>query len=488
MLDAKTRGWVVVETADLRVRSDTRPDRAVELAAHYQRMHDAIAEHELPCGFDRLTAPLEVTLFEQSGEPSFHRPPQTNLLGLQAQIVVHSVDRRDSVGFFTHELTHRLLAVCFPTATTWLHEGMAEFYQTARLHADTLELGFPPYVIMPGSHWVGPVQIGQTEFNGERITVLPDSLMPSVEALRGMSRLEFYAADLSQKLIHYAGAWALVHLLKHGDLSLSPLYIRYIEALHAGKGESAAWRASFGDVDIPGRYEIYLTEHQYARVRSMHIPEPEGLVARPMSKGDAALMLAQLELWNDDKGAKRAEAYIDFASEQDATRLAALLLRAAFLQTRGDEAAALASVQQALEHESDHPDALAAMLQLHMSEAAVAQGISEQIDDWLRTLERNATSAYHFAVAAWWATYVIGDVPRGAALAKRAIALDGTNFMAYVNLGDAAASLGQLDRALEAYVAALALSRYHLGEVRQHLEARVSAIRAELGDPEPAPN
>ncbi len=213
----------------------------------------------------------------------------------------------------------------------------------------------------------------------------------------------------------------------------------------------------------------------------MHIPKPEGLVARPMSKGDAALMLAQLEPWNDDKGAKRAEAYIDFASEQDSTRLAALLLRGAFLETRGDEAAALASVQQALERESDNLDALAAMLQLHMSDAAVAEGISEPIDDWLGTLERNATSAYHFAVAAWWTTYVRGDVPRGAALAKRAIELDGTNFMAYVNWGDAAASLGQLDRALEAYLAALALSRHQVGEARQHLEARVWRFARSLG-------
>ncbi len=75
MLDAKTRGWVVVETADLRVRSDARPSRAVELAADYQRMHDAIAEHELPCGFDRLTAPVEVTLFQQTGDMSLHRQP-----------------------------------------------------------------------------------------------------------------------------------------------------------------------------------------------------------------------------------------------------------------------------------------------------------------------------------------------------------------------------------------------------------------------------
>jgi len=486
MLDAKTRGWVVVETADLRVRSDARPARAVELAVRYQRMHDAIAEHELPCGFDRLTAPLEVTLYEQSGEQSFHRPPQTSFLGLQAQIVVHTAARSESLGLFTHELTHRLLAVCFPTATIWLHEGMAGFYQTARLHEDTLELGFPLYVFMPRSHWAGPIEIYQTEVNGEQVPVLADSIVLGAQELRAMTQSEFYAADPTQRFIHYAGAWALVHLLKLGDLSLSPPFVRYLEALHAGTEEAAAWEAAFGDRDIEARYAAYLKEDPFARVRTMNVPEPEGLVARPMPSGEAALMLAQLENWEDDKGAKRAEAYIDFAADQASTWDDAMLLRGAFLNARGDRAGAQRSMEQALERDGANPDALAAMLQLQISDDVRVEGISGQAARWLRRLEHSATSSYHFAVAAWWRTYALRDVQGGVALAERAIELDGTNIMAYVNLADGAAFMGQTQRALGAYLAALALSRYRGGEAREYLEGRVSATREELEGAGPA--
>ncbi len=485
MLDAKTRGWVVVETADLRVRSDARPARAVELAAQYQRMHDAIAEHELPCGFDRLTAPIDVTLFEQSGDMSFHQPPQTTLLGLQAQIVVHTAARNASPALFSHELTHRLLSVCFPTATVWFHEGMAGFYQTARLHGDTLELGFPPFVLPPRSHWSGSPQAYRTEINGEPVTVLPEAGVPGAEALRAMSPTEFYADDELAKLLNYAGAWALVHLLKLGDLSLSPRFIRYLEALHAGKEEGAAWHASFGDRDIAGRYKAYLSENWSARVRTMHVSEPKGLAARPMSRGEAALMLAQLERWDDKRGAKRAQAYIDFAGEQDSTRLAALLFRGAFLKTLGDEAGARASVEQALQRDGANPDALAAMLQFHISDAATTEPISERLDSVLQALQRNARSSYHFAVAAWWQTYVLHDVPTGISLAKRAVELDGTSFMAYVNLADAWASLGQLDKAAGAYLAALALSRYRPSEAREYLEAGLAKVRPKIEEPEP---
>ena len=484
MLDAKTRGWVLVETDDLRVRSDAPPRRAIELAAHYQRMHDAIAEYELPCGFDRLTAPLEVTLFEQHGVESYHRPPQTNLLGLQAQIVVHTVERSHSLGMFTHELTHRLLAVCFPTATIWLHEGMASFYETARLHEDTLELGFPPYVFLPASSWSGPPHIYQDEINGDRVTVVPDSVVPGADELRGMKQAELYGTDQGSKLINYAGAWALVHLLKVGDLSLSPAFKRYLEALNLGTEEEVAWQLSFAGLGIPQRYEAYLLKHPYARVRSMHVPEPEGLEARPMSRGEAALMLAQLETWTEKQGAKRAAAYIDFAAEQDSTRLSALLLQGALRKTLDDGLGALRSMQEALALSSTNPDALAAMLHLEMSENAMTLGISVQLGTWLGALKRNATSSYHFAVAAWWETYVVGDVPVGLALAERAVELDGTNFMAYVNVADGAAALGQLDRALGAYSAARALSLYQAADARHYLEKRLAEVRRRLEGPQ----
>ena len=485
MLDAKTRGWVVVETADLRVRSNTGAERAVDMAGQYQRMHDAIAEHELPCGFDRLTLPLEITLFEQLAEPSFHRTEQTELLGLRAQIVVHSASDDGSVGYFAHELTHRLLSVCFPTATPWLHEGMASFYQTARLHGDALELGFPPFSFLSRSQWGGAVQAYDREFNGARVLVLPDWVIPGADELRAMNRAEFYDPKIERELLNYAGAWALVHLLKQGDLSLSPPFIRYMRSLEAGKPESVAWQQSFGDRDIAKRYRSYLREDLYSRVRSVQVAEPEGLLARPMSPGEAALMLAELEAWSDDKSAKRAAAYIDFASEQDSTRLAAVLLRGAFLAARGDLAGAARSFDSALELEPSNPDALAAMLHLHLEDAETDRRIAAKHQAEYEALLGLARRPYHLAVAASWSTYIVRDVRRGLALAERAIELDGTSFMAYVTVGDAAASLGRFEQALEAYQVALALSVIRDDEVRVELEARISAIRGESAKPKP---
>ena len=478
MLDAKTRGWVVVETADLRVRSDAGPERAVEMAAQYQRMHDAIAEHELHCGFDRLTLPLEITLFKQLTEPSFHRTEQTALLGLRAQIVVHTVSKDRSVGYFAHELTHRLLAVCFPSATAWLHEGMASFYETARLHGDSLELGFPPFAFMPRSNWVNrSVDLYEHEVDGEPVWVLPEWMVPGANELRAMSRTEFYDPKIERKLLNYGGAWALVHLLKLGELSLSPQFVAYLNRLHDGKRESAAWAESFGDRDIAGRYRAYLSEDPFSRVRSVQVEEPQGLVARTMSSGDAALMLAQLEDWSDDKAAKRALAYIDFAADKDSTRLDAVLVRGALLAARGDEAGAERTFEAALALDASNPDTLAAVLHFHMEQATMDRRAAAEHRAQYEALLRAAVRPYHFAVAAWWTTYIIADTPRGLALAERAIELDGTSFMAYATIGDAAASLGRFEQALGAYRAALALSRGRADRARIELEARIDAIQ-----------
>ncbi|MFW2387587.1 MAG: tetratricopeptide repeat protein [Polyangiales bacterium] len=487
MLDAKTRGWVVVDTADLRVRSDAGAEQVVEMAARYQRMHDAIAEHELPCGFDRLTLPLEVTLFKQYADPSFHRVAQTNLLGLRAQIVVHTASQNDSVDYFTHELTHRLLSVCFPTATAWLHEGMASFYQTARLHEDTLELGFPPYATMPPSKRDGHDEVYEITVGGRNVLALPASMVPGATELRMMSRAEFYDSGLQRKLFNYAGAWTLVHLLRLGDMVLSPRFAAYLQMLQQGRRESTAWQESFGDYALDERYTDYLAEDPFSRVRSVQVAEPEDLVARPMSQGEAALMLAQLEDWGDDKAEKRVRAYIDFAVEQSSTQRSALLLRGAVSAVRGDVAGAERSFETALELDPSNPDALAALIHFHMDVATKYRSTAAKYARRAQELTRAATRAYHFAVAASWLTYVDGDAWAGLALAERAVELDGTSFMAYVTAGDAAAALGQLDKALGAYQAALALSRAHGEDVRHELEARMVALRerSEASGPKP---
>jgi tetratricopeptide (TPR) repeat protein len=198
-------------------------------------------------------------------------------------------------------------------------------------------------------------------------------------------------------------------------------------------------------------------------------------------------MLAELEPWGDDKGAKRARAYIDFAEGQESTRLAAILLGAALAAVRGDRAGAERSFETALELDSSNPDALAALIHFHMDVATKFRSTAAKYGGRAQELTRAATRAYHFAVAASWLTYVDGDARAGLDLAERAIELDGTSFMAYVTAGDAAAALGQLDKALGAYQAALALSRAHGEDARDELEARMAAVRERSEASEPRP-
>lgn len=481
MLDAKTRGWVVVETANLRVRTDVGADKAVDLAGSYQRMRDAIAEYELPCAFDRLTAPLEVTVFVRAGKPSFFRSSRSPLLGLQPQLVLTSTDERDSVRLFTHEMAHQLVAVCFPGAPVWFNEGMAGFYETTRLEDDQLTLGYPPYVFMRSEDWrVAPVY--ERELDGQKVWVLANVLAPTVRELRAMSRSEFYSTKYEEEIAHYAGSWALVHLLRYGEPSFYAPFNRYQRALNAGEDEASAWEASFADLDVAARYRRYLTEDYFARARTVQTPRPTNLQARALSQGETALLLAELEPWDDKRGIQRAESYIALAEEQESTRSDARLLRAALLLRLGDRTRSLAVLETALAEDRMNPDVLTALLAMHLGSDEPTEATRQRLIGWLQSLLKTAASSHQFAVAAAWEIRAQQDPRAALAVAQRAIELDGTNLLAYWVAGDAYASLGDLREALDAYKAALALSRRLGDEDRRLLEEQIAAVVVQLAD------
>ena len=273
MLHAKTRGWVVVETANLRVRTNVGADKAVDLAASYQRMRDAIAEYELPCAFERMTAPMEVTVSVARWAAGFFRTSQAPLLGLRPQLVLTSADELDSIRLFMHEVTHQLVAVCFPGAPVWFDEGMAGFYETTRLEGEQLTLGYPPYVFMHSENWrVAPIY--EREIDGQKVWVLANVLAPTVPELRAMSRSEFYSMKPEESVGHYAGAWALIHLLRYGEPSFYAPFNRYQRALNAGDDETSAWEANFAKLDVAARYQRYLTEDYVGRARAYRHRDP----------------------------------------------------------------------------------------------------------------------------------------------------------------------------------------------------------------------
>lgn len=478
---ANTRNWVVVETANLRVRTDIGPEKAVDLAARYQRMHDAIAEYELPCAFDRLTAPLEVTVRDRPQEESYFRSSQSPLLGLRPQLVLSSADGRDSVRVFTHEMAHQLVAVCFPGAPAWLNEGLAAFYETARLDDGELTLGYPPYVFLQSEDWRA-APIHQRELDGERVFVLANALAPTVAELRAMRRAAFYSLDDVEKVANYAGAWALVHLLRFGEPRFYAPFVRYERALHAGEKEPTAWDTNFGGLNVASRYQRYLTEDYFARARQVQTLPEVGLQARPMSPEEVALLLAELQRWDDKRGVQRAETLIQQAEEAQSTRIDAMVLRAALHLRQGDQLRASSVLAKAHEEDPADADVLAALLAVQLGAGEPTLAAKQRLGDWLVALQARATSAQHFAIASAWEMQLNRDPYAALRSALRAIELDGTNLFGYWLAGDAYRSLGDLRAALSAYQAALALSGHLVDENRRTLESQIAAVRAMLGE------
>jgi cytochrome c-type biogenesis protein CcmH/NrfG len=155
------------------------------------------------------------------------------------------------------------------------------------------------------------------------------------------------------------------------------------------------------------------------------------------------------------------------------------------LAARGDLAGAERSFESALELEASNPDALAAMLHFNLERAETDRRVAAKHHVQYGALTRVAVRPYHLAVAASWATYILRDATRGMALAQRAVELDGTSFLGYATLGDAAAALGRFQLAVDAYRAALALSGSRTDATRKELEHRIERIHELLGTAEP---
>lgn len=229
-------GWLRVETEDLVIRTDVGREKAVRLAASYQRLRTAIAENELPCAFERSNVPMEFVLLKDPRDiedlagrhtAGFSARPPSSHLDAKLQLVMDSRQAAIDSQLFVHELTHGAVAICFPGGRPWLHEGMASFYEAARIDGGELILGMPAYGFVPMTNVEPMFDIYPVRANGAEVWMLPSRLLPDFDALRRMDANEFYflgkrrsVSDLRQRTAHYAGSWLAVHPMSQVDAAL----------------------------------------------------------------------------------------------------------------------------------------------------------------------------------------------------------------------------------------------------------------------------
>jgi hypothetical protein len=143
------------------------------------------------------------------------------------QLLIWNVPRRDDmVRTIRHEGFHQFLDRVMAHPPTWLNEGTAEFWETARLER-------------------GRLQGGQVRPDHLATLVRSRKMLPKLKDFAYGERGDFYASAM----LRYAQAWALVHFLREGPRTNSVLFDKLFDELRNGKSGRSALDAAFDGVD-----------------------------------------------------------------------------------------------------------------------------------------------------------------------------------------------------------------------------------------------
>lgn len=298
---ARGTGWWRVTTEHVHLETDVEHDRAVTAGWAMEDLHRALTDAFPGCEGGSPEAPMDVVMIARGVEfdrlsdgyaPAFHRGSRVVLRAVSAsrRAQVGRMSRSAYAQTFVHELTHRVVATCFPGAPAWLDEGLARFFETLRVREGELVLGIARYRF---SGFGAPWPLGYTTDGVLAAWVGGAMLRPASVTLVSTSH-DFYDVGAQPGPSAAASAWALVHLGMLGpDHEIRDDFAAYLAALHAGRGD-AHWDTDPARLDAALRAYIgggHLTERHLPDTPSPHA-DPAA-IAMPEVEADG--LLAVLE-------------------------------------------------------------------------------------------------------------------------------------------------------------------------------------------------
>ncbi len=328
---------------------------------------------------------------------------------------------------FAHELAHRFLKARIAFAPPWLNEGLAEYYQTISVFADTVE-------------------VGSTDFSGEPL--------PIGDVLDA-TRKEFYGPLIGE---YYRTSWALVHMLRERDGIYAPRYTKYVAALVGGAHHDRAWKESFGDVPLAKLQDDLVAymkapTHELITVpfEAKPLPEPE---VRVLSDAEVHLLfLDVVPAWNvrtiDQVRRDLAEARRQAPDSPLVAQWAATL---AEYDGRDDEAER--ELRKAIATGTDDERFRLALARLHEHQAETSGAPVTLVEPEFRDLTPLARRRSTLNAIAW--VHALANHPdAGLPLARRAVAEDpgcyacrDTLALLEFEKGDFEAALAEQERAV----------------------------------------
>lgn len=449
--------WYEARTAHFRVRTDAGASEAERWAQDYERYYAVLANVAFPSA-DQPSGWAEVVLFANEDEykevapehsAGFFRiggPPHAP----HAQLVLEAKEGADVGPTLVHELVHRFVRHHFSGVPTWVNEGLAEFYETLEIQPQAVVIGGVPRGMRYDSSW------GWQVHTGRRYDVLRKVAPPGPQ-LRELTPADFYAWGITNRVefeetraVHYAAAWAHVHLLMLGPHRQS--FLKYLNGLKSGKTHESAWGAAFPEATHPElnrSYAAFLSREETKTARiPLRVEDGPAVTARVLSPSEVHEMWACLRPSKPGQLGPDAERAVALAPES----ATALTLRAMFLLANEQEDEAEADLVRARQLAPADPDVALPLATLYIAREyrkRKTQRDWRSVSELLAVLHRNAATATHLDFLAQFELARMRP-ERARALAAKAVEKDSSCVECYYTGALALAALGRWEEAAAA--------------------------------------
>ncbi len=287
---ASARTWIQVHSDNFHVISSLDEKATVRIARQLETLRAATSQ-VLAVPLSERSIPTKVYVFRHQTDWDQYAPSE-NLGGFfhttwrtHTMAINSSVSYKSAQLYVYHEYLHRLLEQSGSPYPLWYEEGVAEFFSTAELDANSITLGTPPPRF-------GLLRMWRPERFKKKARVGSHIVRQTADEKEALEQDMFYARAWARVNYLY-----LSHLNEEGAPDLrQPLY-EYLAAVLDDDDPEAVFAKTFGMTmeEFDERVEAYVRRDKLSKIRlAVNVPQRRSLTATPLSELEIAQELGGL--------------------------------------------------------------------------------------------------------------------------------------------------------------------------------------------------
>ena len=360
--------WNELRSEHFVLLTDRPADEARRALTEYETTYD-IFTHVVISGDLADPLPIQVVLFDREkdyrsfaprGAGAYFTPSLAHDPEPVPTLVLWGDLTNQQRLVFQHELAHHIFHRVLGPVPTWLGEGLAEYYSTLAVDGNSVVVGTPnpKYEFYFGGSWAR-VDTGSLV----RLRI-PVGAIPTAKDLMALDRETFYehghegeqtAEESKRRISHYAGSWALVHMMSHTP-GYAEAFAEFLSLLSAGKGYPEALDKGLGGLLESADKDLkeYLISRERLMAKTTYTPKPSNILSaeRPLSDSDVRVLWNRLKPWTEPgpekTPSKSVKADFDMAVMNAPENAGARLYRGIYHLTAGNPNDAEADLRVAL--------------------------------------------------------------------------------------------------------------------------------------------